>query len=108
MSWIGIPYAGDKFCRELARQYLKTFGIPMPCVDTPEEAQYWVKVERPISNDVVVFNRAGRPSHVGVCVDSLSFLHVEENSKSCIERLSSPLWSRRIEGFYRYVGSSKP
>lgn len=106
--WVGIPYTGEKFCRELARQYLESFGIPMPCVDSPDQAIGWEKVGKPSVNDVVVFNRAGRPSHVGVCVDSLSFLHVEENSKSCIERLSSPLWSRRIEGFYRYVGSSKP
>lgn len=108
MSWIGIPYEGDKFCRELAMRYLQSKGIPMPCVDTPGQALDWGPVARPMADDVVVFRRAGRPSHVGVCISSTEFLHVEENSKSCIERLSSPLWSRRIEGFYRYVGSSKP
>lgn len=103
-NWIGIPYKGEKFCRELARSYLAERGIPMPVVDDPDAAPDWIKVEFPMPDDVVVFNRAGRPSHVGICLGSGDFLHVEEGCKSRIDRLSSPLWKRRTEGFYRYKG----
>lgn len=105
VSWIGIPYTGEKFCREFAKNYLAEKGIPMPIVDSPDHATGWARVESPSENDVVVFCRAGKPNHVGVCISAKDFIHVQENSKSCVERLSSPLWSRRIEGFYRYVGS---
>lgn len=104
MSWIGIPYSGDNFCREFARQYLDAKGIPMPCVESPEQAIGWERVDIPMENDVVVFNRFGKPSHVGVCIGNGDFLHVEEGGKSYVERLSSRMWERRIEGFYRYVG----
>ncbi|OOW67088.1 hypothetical protein Xmar_07705 [Xanthomonas axonopodis pv. martyniicola] len=103
-SLIGVPYQGDRFCREYARRVLAGHGIPMPTVDTPEQAQEWQRVSHPQPLDVVVFNRAGRPAHVGVCVGRGEFVHVEEGSRSCKERLGSPLWARRVEGFYRYMG----
>jgi hypothetical protein len=103
-EWIGIPYDGEKFCMELARRYLLRKGFRVPYVDSPDEAMGWIKVIAPEEDAVVVFRRYGRPSHVGVCLNSNDFLHVEENSSSCIDRLSSPIWNKRIEGFYRYVG----
>lgn len=104
MNWIGIPYQGEKFCREFARQVLAEQGIQMPCVDDPSQAPNWLRVDRPEPYDVVVFKRAGRPDHVGVCLGRGDFLHVEEKRSSCIERLTSPKWERRIEGFYRFTG----
>lgn len=104
MNWIGIPYQGEKFCREFARQVLAEQGIQMPCVDGPSQAPNWLRVDRPEPYDVVVFKRAGRPDHVGVCLGRGEFLHVEEKRSSCIERLTSPKWERRIEGFYRFTG----
>ncbi|MDH2022956.1 C40 family peptidase [Stenotrophomonas sp. GD03680] len=102
--WVGIPYQGEKFCREFVRQVMAEHGIPMPVVDAPEDARGWVRVEVPERLDVVVFNNAGRPWHVGVCLGSGDFLHVEEGMTSRVERLGSPLWEARISGFYRYVG----
>jgi len=106
-KWIGIAYQGDKFCREFARQVLAEQGIPMPSVDTPEQAHGWARVEQPAPFDIVVFNFLGAPGHVGVCMGSGEFLHVEEGRTSRRERLGSPMWEARIEGFYRYVGGAQ-
>lgn len=102
IRFIGIPYEGDRFCTVLAARILAEHGIPYPDVDRPEDAADWARVDQPQPLDVVVFTRAGRPSHVGVCIGNGQFLHVEEGGTSRIDRLSSPLWARRIEGFYRY------
>ncbi len=105
-KWIGIPYQGDKFCREFARMVLAEQGIPMPDVAAPADATGWAEVEMPERFDVVVFNSAGRPWHVGVCMGSGEFLHVELGRTSRIERLGSPMWEARIAGFYRYMGKN--
>ncbi|OBU50164.1 NlpC/P60 family protein [Stenotrophomonas maltophilia] len=104
--WVGIPYQGEKFCREFVRQVLAEHGIPMPAVDSPAHATGWQRVPVPQRLDVVVFNSAGRPWHVGVCLGTGDFLHVEEGRTSRIERLGSPMWEARIGGFYRYVGGA--
>jgi len=106
VQFIGVPYAGKQFCRELVRRVLATQGIPMPLVEEPAQATAWRRVERPQALDVVVFNRGGRPSHVGICVDGGRFLHVEEGGRSVIDRLGAPLWAARIEGFYRFMGTA--
>lgn len=105
IDWIGIPYGGKRFCAVFAARYLAQHGIPYPLTARkPADAPEWVRVERPQALDVVVFNREGRPAHVGVCLGRGRFLHVEEGGTSCREFLSSPAHACRIEGFYRYTG----
>ncbi len=101
---LGRPYTGKNFCVVVARDYLAEQGIPFPDVARPADAAAWVRVERPQPNDAVVFNILGRPAHVGVCLGRDRFLHCEEGRASGVERLSSPLWGARIEGYYRWVG----
>lgn len=99
-----VPHEGPQFCREFAARVLARHGIPMSNARSPEEATDWVKVSSPKEMDVVVFNQGGEPAHVGVCIGRGRFVHVEEGSRSRIERLSSPLYKGAIEGFYRFVG----
>lgn len=106
VPFIGVPYKGAKFCRELVRQVLAAHGIPMPLVDAPSQADSWRRVPRARRLDVVVFNRGGQPAHVGVCLGGDRFLHVEEGGRSLIDRLGAPLWAARVEGFYRYEGTA--
>lgn len=103
--FIGIPYAGEHFCRVFAGRVLAEVGIPCPVVSNPADAEDWQRVERPEPHDVAVFNIAGKPGHVGVCIGRGRFLHVEEGERSRIERFDSPLWGSRIEGYYRYMGN---
>lgn len=60
----------------------------------------WDRVDGPEEFALVVFRMAGRPWHVGLCVSPTQFLHAPSGETSCVERLSSPCWINRIEGFY--------
>lgn len=87
---------------DFAEQYQHTrdkVNIPL-LVD--EEKQHWQPVASPQEGDVVVFNLAGIPIHVGVMIDPGRFLHVVRGTNACIEKISSPVWANRIAGFYRY------
>lgn len=99
-----VPYGGDQFCRAFAARVLARRGIPMSGAASPADAKDWQRVSRPQADDVVVFNRDGRPAHVGVCLGRGRFVHVEEGGRSRIDRLASPLFSGSIEGIYRYTG----
>jgi cell wall-associated NlpC family hydrolase len=101
-DYTGLPYQPPRGCMMLARAFLAELGIPVPDVDNPGDAFEWKRVDRPQPNDLVVFNKFGRPNHVGVCLGRDRFLHSAEGQLSGIERLSSPLWHARIEGYYRW------
>lgn len=60
----------------------------------------WQRVSEPRPWALVVFNIAGHPWHVGLVVGRDRFMHMPAKQTSCIERLSSPQWANRIEGFY--------
>lgn len=70
-------------------------------------ADGWEMVGRQQAFDLLILRIAGRPWHAGLIVTPGLFLHVPPPDKlgrqllSCIERLDSPHWSRRIEGIYR-------
>lgn len=105
-GWVGREYVGDYYCRVLAAELLAAHGITMPTVDLPHEADGWARVDRAEPCDVVVFNRAGRPAHVGVCIGRGRFIHVERGGRSCIESLTCLEWGSRIEGIYRCTGAA--
>lgn len=63
-------------------------------------AQGWERVSEPVEGALVVFRIAGLPRHVGLVVAADRFLHAPSGESSCIERLSSLCWQKRIEGFY--------
>ncbi|HLS19388.1 MAG TPA: NlpC/P60 family protein [Paracoccaceae bacterium] len=65
----------------------------------------WHRVERPQAGDVLVLSITGLPIHMGVMVDHRRFLHAEKKLGTVVERLSSPIWAKRIEGAYRYAAS---
>lgn len=71
-------------------------------------AHGWRRVEAPRAGDLLVLSILGRPWHCGLMVNASQFLHWPPPDKrgrqllSCIERLDSPVWSNRIEGFYRH------
>ena len=55
--------------------------IPVPCVIT-------FKISSPVIN------------HVGVFIGEGRFIHTRELTGTVIEKLDSPVWRHRIEGFY--------
>ncbi len=64
----------------------------------------WTSVARVEPGDVVLLNIGGRPIHVGLALGDGRMLHAERKVGTLVERLSSPIWARRVEGFYRYDG----
>ena len=63
----------------------------------------WDNVSRPEPGDVVQLCIAGRPIHVGIAIGDGLMLHSDPTAGTVVERLASPKWSHRVEGFYRYV-----
>ena len=116
---LGQPFDLHAFnCWHLVREGLALgFGVDVPehggtdprsisevgeTID--HEASAWIEVDaadaRP--GDVVVFNLAGHPMHVGLVVAPGLFLHVSEGIVSRVERCTDHFWSRRIVATYRH------
>lgn len=53
--------------------------------------------------DMLLFSILGLPLHTGVYIGDNDFLHAFRNTNSCIERLNSVTWSRRLIGAYRWT-----
>ena len=70
-------------------------------------ADGWVKCERAQEGDLLSLKIAGRPWHCGIMVNSGQFLHWPPPGRdgreklSCVERIDTLEWNRRILGFYR-------
>ena len=64
----------------------------------------WIPARPPFRPlDVPLFRIAGRPIHVGLMVDHQRMVHSEERVGTFIERLGSPMWTKRLEGVYRHA-----
>ena len=130
---IGIPFKpGGKDhagidCYHLAQEVFKRYQIYIPDYITACSIVYhsglesdeidkaiavgrkdWTRIEKPQEPCLVVIQSdRDNPllsSHVGVYLGEDKFIHVMIKRNVCIEKLSSPLWKNKIEGFYTYNG----
>lgn len=67
-----------------------------------EGCKLWQKVSDPQPFDVVILRLAGRPWHCGVIVAEDWMLHALSDVGVVLEKVSSPVWRNRVEGFYRH------
>jgi cell wall-associated NlpC family hydrolase len=124
-KYIGIPYkdrARSECCVDcwglVCLFYRNEFGIELPqyTTETPEGQKYvaevvagtrveptWKKVTQPTLGDVLLFRVQGLPTHVGIALKDNEFLHSFPNRDSCIERLDSLSWTKRLDGAYRWL-----
>lgn len=51
--------------------------------------------------DLVLIRHMGLPCHIGIYVGGGSILHTAYRKNTVLERLSSPRFKNRVEGFYR-------
>ena len=125
--YVGLPFViggrgpGAYDCWGLTRLVLaEQFAVPFPSFDG-YDAEYdhaalanhcaavWppcVTVVGPVHaqpGDVVLLRMAGQACHVGLIVAPPYFLHTEPETESCLERLDSARWQRRIAGIYRPI-----
>jgi len=119
---IGRPFeAGGRGpgydCWGLCRSVLQRNGIDVPdypsTCDADRNASLiiaamesgWEECE-PQAFAVALFRMDRRlGTHVGVMVDGQRFVHVIAPMGVCVERISHPLWRKRILGFYRWKGT---
>lgn len=64
----------------------------------------WEKVTELAFGDVLLFRVQGLPIHCGVFLETDEFLHAFHGRNSCVERLSSITWAKRLDGAYRWKG----
>ena len=66
--------------------------------------EFGIRIKDPEPFCVVMFRRKRQwAGHIGVVLeDCYRFIHVTSNCPVSIERLDSPLWENRIEGYFRY------
>ena len=126
-KYIGLPYQNNGRditgidCWGLARLFYKNeLNIDLPSYVELYDGSYdpkavaainyykdnWTKVEAPQTGDLCLFNIMGEPSHVGVYLTNNKFLHSRDGKDSVIEALDSPMWFKRLVGFYRYTEKS--
>lgn len=124
LKYLGVPYTfnGTSLeegfdCITLCNAIAKDRGIPMMNVNhintnintyhylfnLKDDKTLWENV-LPQGNVLVVFKVAGKISHVGYMLDKLNFIHILENSKVTVEKITNPTWNKRIVGFYKYIG----
>lgn len=102
-------------CYGLAMEIWRRAGIELPdykigCADSTsinqavdEERYKWIRCEGepPVPAMVVIrFNQIVLCNHVGVYLGGGRFIHTRQRVGVCIERIDSPIWRKRIEGYY--------
>jgi cell wall-associated NlpC family hydrolase len=128
---IGIPFVDSGrtkagydcwgLCMEVASRYNHmlpefnicaeaTFKIAAVMESNKELADHgqnpnWIKLETPEPGCLILLtNSIVGVNHAGIYLGDKKFIHTLINIGSHIDRIDSPLWKRRIKGFYRYVG----
>lgn len=132
-SYIGRPYKGTNpaglDCWELVREvYQHCYGVTIPLTyDIAGDAvlqvsrallrqarngELWEPLQTPQAPSVILLaNHPDHPqlvNHCGIYIGNGCFLHARKATGSVIERISSPVWSPKIRGYYRWKGTPAP
>jgi len=64
----------------------------------------WIKIEPDTRKvgDVILLRLLGYPVHVGILVDRQRMIHVFKGTNTCLQRINSIVWKKRIQGIYRH------
>jgi len=122
-DYVGIPYkvsGRDRNgcdCWGLVTLVLREhYKIELPLFDglcgiSIDESARLIDVNRPLidayvpdvprESDIVLLKIRNMPCHVGLYLGGGLMLHTLFEHDSAIERVDSPKWAKRIEGFYR-------
>lgn len=63
------------------------------------EVKSWQKVDLPMAFDIVAFGSRHLIKHVGVMIDSVSMIHIENRAGSCVQKCAL---MGDLYGYYRY------
>ena len=123
LSLVGAPFVDggrgpESFdCWGLVREVYRRCGIDLPeyagigCYDVmnvtaemERNRPFWEECQPPdLPVPSVIALRVSAPmvNHVGIYIGDGKFLHTREKAGAVIEKIDSPIWRHRIEGFYR-------
>lgn len=77
-------------------------------IDSGRHEPVWEPVDRPKKGDVVAMStnphHPGMVNHVGVYLGRYKILHTTEKTGAMIIPSTNLMWSKRIVGYYRWVG----
>ena len=105
-------------CYNLCHAIYRERGVELPeyaYSDNPEDTvihqlinegrDLFQKIEKPEPYCLVLFSlKPPYATHLGVVLDDCQrFIHIMAKRSVTVERLDNIFWSRRIEGYYRYV-----
>lgn len=109
---IGVPYE-EMDCWDIVKYfYAHAFDIDLSAYDiVPQDLKtnapqiekkkrFFDKIEEPRTGDIILFTVLGHNAHVGIYLDSSTFLHTKKSVGCAIERFE--YWKKRIEGIYRW------
>lgn len=71
-------------------------------INMNNEGKY--KQVEPRANTLIVFRVMGKIQHIGFMVSDNKFLHIMEGTRVTLESIYSPVWAKRIVGYYEYIG----
>lgn len=101
-------------CYHLCQEVLKRNGIEIPDFSPAndkglihqtilEGRELFTRIDRPKRLCLVTFRMHPKyVTHVGVVLKPPYFMHIMQNCRAVVERLDSPEWARRTEGFYQW------
>ena len=69
-----------------------------------ENKKLFIKIDEPEPYCIVGFRVAGIVNHIGMVLENCkTFIHIARKRTVCIERLNSPMYKKRIDGYYRLL-----
>lgn len=66
------------------------------------EMTTWREVDDVRHGDVALLRVGNAHCHVGLVIGAGLMLHVQRKIGTCVERLDSPIWRKRLVGIYRH------
>jgi cell wall-associated NlpC family hydrolase len=66
-----------------------------------QEKSAFIAIHSPRQGDIITLRIGQWTCHLGIWIDESTMLHSLDGHDSAIERLDSPSWKHRINGFYR-------
>ena len=76
------------------------------CIRNRDEAS-WIETEKPQEGDVVLLRQLREISHVGLMVDSKTFIHASKSCGVVAQSINDKHWKNRVGSFYRHSGLNK-
>jgi len=85
---------------DLSEQYSNTKDAGIQNIVFAQKPK-WRTANKPQEFDVILVRMRGAEMHVGLVAGHNQMLHIRAGIDATIERFNTPVWNKRIIGFYR-------